>query len=88
MSRKQLGVCSGCKEEVRPEVIEENTFRRDVCRCPECGATILVCRDPFCNNYALGGDFYDDELCFICFDTRMEVIGPPVINTLLKFFKR
>lgn len=66
MSAKHSGICPFCKEVVTAEVIEENTIRRDKCQCPSCHNTIFVCRTPGCDNYAKGGDIYDDELCPDC----------------------
>ncbi len=66
MSLKPAGLCPFCKENVRADVIEENTLRRDKCACPSCGGTVYVCRTPGCDDYAKGGDFYDDELCPAC----------------------
>lgn len=66
MSSKHLGECPFCKESVRAEVVEENMLRRDKCMCPACQGTVYVCRAPGCDNYAKGGDLYDDELCPEC----------------------
>jgi ribosomal protein S27AE len=63
---KHLGKCPFCNESVRPRVIEENSVRRDICRCPECSNSILVCRTPGCQDYAKGGEIYDDEFCPEC----------------------
>lgn len=60
---KPKGTCPFCKEQVAAIVVEENYIRRDICRCPECGESILVCRMPGCSDYAKGGELYDDELC-------------------------
>jgi hypothetical protein len=60
---KPMGVCPKCKKTVQAIVVEKNSIRRDLCRCPECSQSILVCRVPGCHDYAMGGDFYDDELC-------------------------
>lgn len=64
--KKHKGVCPFCSEEVVPDVIQDNTFRRDICQCPGCNGKLLLCRAPGCNNYAKGGDLYDDELCPPC----------------------
>ena len=66
MSGKSKGLCPFCNEQVVPYVIEENTIRRDKCQCPECSGILYVCRSPGCNNYAKGGDFWDDEFCPTC----------------------
>lgn len=63
---KGLGKCPWCGEQVKARVIEENYIRRDLCVCPQCGEKILICRTPGCNNYAKGGDLWDDELCPDC----------------------
>lgn len=64
--KKSLGKCPWCGEYVRAIVIEENFVRRDFCKCPKCGGKVLVCRTPGCNDYAKGGDFWDDEFCPDC----------------------
>ena len=66
MKTKHSGTCPFCKNTVRATVIEENVIRRDKCSCPECQETIYICRSPGCENYAKGGDVYDDELCPAC----------------------
>ena len=66
MSQKPLGTCSYCKEQVQAEIIESNNLRRDRCECTNCHSTVYVCRSPGCHNFALGGEFYDHELCFAC----------------------
>jgi hypothetical protein len=66
MSQKPMGLCPFCKEPVKADVVEENVVRRDKCACPSCGGTIYVCRSPGCDNYAKGGDYYDDEMCPSC----------------------
>ncbi|MFC7436506.1 hypothetical protein ACFQNJ_18515 [Hydrogenophaga bisanensis] len=64
--KKHKGLCPFCSEEVIPDVIQDNTVRRDVCQCPSCSGKLLLCRVPGCTNYAKGGDLYDDELCPSC----------------------
>jgi MinD superfamily P-loop ATPase len=66
MSLKHLGECPFCKQSVRAQVVEKNILRRDKCACPSCGGTLYVCRAPACDNYAKGGDIYDDEFCPGC----------------------
>lgn len=66
MGEKTKGICPFCKEEVMPVVLEENTVRRDKCQCPECKKTIYSCRGAGCDNYAKGGNYYDQELCPEC----------------------
>lgn len=66
MTRKPLGQCPVCKADIRAVVVEGMTLRRDRCECPDCGASIYVCRAPGCDNYAKGGELYDDELCPSC----------------------
>lgn len=66
MSVKHKGLCPFCSETVQPKVVEENTIRRDKCECPNCNNTVYVCRSPGCQNYAKGGELYDDELCPSC----------------------
>jgi hypothetical protein len=64
---KRPGMCPNCRETVKAQVVESNRFRRDLCECPNCQARILICRGAECNDYALGGDRYDDEYCEACF---------------------
>jgi hypothetical protein len=63
---KPKGECPACHAIIQAKVIEENYIRRDICECPECKEHILVCRMPGCYDYALGGKWYDDELCPKC----------------------
>ena len=61
------GMCSYCKEMVTPTIVfEENTIRRDVFVCPNCGNKILKCMTPGCHNYACGHEYYDENLCVEC----------------------
>lgn len=41
MNAKQKGICPFCSKNVAAEIIEENTIRRDRCKCPECGETVF-----------------------------------------------
>lgn len=66
MAEKHLGTCPFCKELVTPYVVEGNVIRRDKCMCPNCQNTVYVCRAPGCDDYARGGDIYDDEFCPSC----------------------
>ncbi len=66
MSAKHKGLCPFCAETVQPKVLEENIVRRDKCQCPDCKNIVYVCRSPGCQNYAKGGEYYDDELCPQC----------------------
>ncbi|WP_343666178.1 hypothetical protein [Enterobacter sp.] len=66
MKLKSLGVCPFCKNKVRPSVSETNYLRRDRCECPECKETVYVCRGFGCEDYAKGGELYDDEFCPQC----------------------
>lgn len=59
-------------------LLQENTVRRDVCECPECKKQLLICRTPGCQNYAKGGDIYDDELCPSCTASLTSGIGEVV----------
>lgn len=63
---KHPGICPHCRKNVTPEVIEENSLRRDKCECPECKGIVYVCRTLGCDNYAKGSNAYDDELCPDC----------------------
>lgn len=66
MAIKHSGTCPFCKETITATISESNSVRRDKCICPSCKGTIYVCRSPGCDNYAKGGNIYDDELCPEC----------------------
>ncbi|HOX46092.1 MAG TPA: hypothetical protein PK668_20990 [Myxococcota bacterium] len=66
MSSKPMGKCPFCHHKVHAKIVEENSWRRDVCRCPECGERILVCRMPGCKDFAEGGETWDEEFCPDC----------------------
>lgn len=72
MGYKDEGKCPFCKETMTPEVTQENTLRRDKCKCSKCERDIYVCRAPACRDYARGGDMYDDEFCMDCSDKLAE----------------
>jgi hypothetical protein len=63
---KQKGNCPFCKDLVAAVVIEENTARRDKCKCPSCGEVIFICRGAGCHDYAKGTPSYDNEYCPEC----------------------
>lgn len=73
MSVKHKGTCPFCSEVVQPKITEENKVRRDKCQCPNCHQAVYVCRSPGCQNYAKGGNLYDDELCPSCTSSIAEV---------------
>jgi ribosomal protein S27AE len=83
MVSKHVGACPFCKEQIKAVVIEENTVRRDKCSCPSCDETIFVCRTPGCDDYAKGGDVYDEELCPDCTKTVTKVGAGAVFLALL-----
>ena len=66
MTTKHSGECPYCRNTVKPNILEKNSIRRDLCECPDCLEKILVCRTPGCSCYAKGGENYDDELCPSC----------------------
>ncbi|MBA5202210.1 hypothetical protein [Pectobacterium aroidearum] len=66
MAKKHPGICPHCREKVTPDIIEENSIRRDKCKCPKCEGVVYVCRTPGCDDYAKGGNTYDEELCPQC----------------------
>lgn len=80
MNFKHKGTCPFCSEIVQPNVVEENSVRRDKCQCPSCQELVYVCRSPGCQNYAKGGKMYDDELCPNCTSAIAEV-GKGAITT-------
>jgi len=65
-NKKTKGKCPKCKKKVEAIIIEENFLRRDKCQCPSCHSVIYKCRVLGCENYALGSDSYDNELCSKC----------------------
>lgn len=71
---KPAGLCPYCRKMVRAQVEEKNKFRRDVCKCPNCGGRILVCRAPGCKDYAEGSKSYDQELCPSCTKSNFKFI--------------
>ncbi len=83
MSTKQKGICPFCNNNVAAEIIEENTIRRDKCRCPDCNETLYLCRTPGCHNYAKGTQVYDHELCPSCTATAADA-GSSVASTVGK----
>lgn len=72
MATKQKGLCPFCQKTVSPNIIEENTIRRDRCKCPECAEEIYLCRTPGCHDYAKGTEAYDHEFCPACTDKISE----------------
>jgi hypothetical protein len=88
------GHCPICKKEIQPtsnDVFEKNRFRRDVIRCPSCKSKILRCMAPGCNNYAEGGDTWDDNICpsckspstFLVYMESMVKIGSVIVTSVL-----
>lgn len=82
MAKKHKGVCPFCEESVTPDVVEENYVRRDRCQCPNCQSFIYVCRSPGCQNYAKGGDIYDDELCPSCTSGVSEIGKATLVSAI------
>ena len=62
LKAKPLGRCPFCYKKIRATILVKNKFRRDMCKCPNCGKIIYVCRNFVCKNYATGGKYYDFEL--------------------------
>lgn len=75
MGTKHSGICPFCTGTVKPLVLEENSARRDLCKCPECHEKILICRTPGCTCYAKAGSVYDDELCPACTESLTSGAG-------------
>lgn len=75
MANKHSGLCPFCGDSVTPDLVEDNSIRRDVCECPSCKAKILVCRTPGCTSYTKGGSVYDDELCPACTASLTSSVG-------------
>lgn len=75
------GVCPHCKQEITPtsqDIAEENKVRRNIIFCPNCKTKILKCMGVGCNNYALGGVYWDDSLCPDCFEKVKEVAAQSI----------
>lgn len=66
MITKQKGRCPFCEKTVAAVITEENTVRRDTCKCPSCHESIYLCRVPGCHDYAKGTSVYDHEFCASC----------------------
>lgn len=81
MPTKHAGICGHCRETVIPLIIEENTFQRDKCECPECHGILYACRTPGCDDYAKGGKAYDEELCPGCTKAIAENAGT-IVKTI------
>ena len=80
---KQKGTCPFCKENVAAILVEDNTVRRDKCRCPQCNEFVFLCRSPGCHDYAKGTQVYDHELCPSCTETvtdGLKVIGKTALT--------
>ena len=83
----QTGKCPSCRKMVTPRGVHEaNDIRRDVFLCPECGAKILKCMGPGCQDYALGGEYYDDNLCPNCFGNIPKTVA--TLGGLVLMFKK
>lgn len=83
MNVKQKGICPFCGKNVAAEIVEENTIRRDKCRCPECDETVFLCRTPGCHDFSKGTQVYDHELCPSCTSTVADA-GSGVASTVSK----
>ena len=55
-SEKVTGLCSFCKEEIKPVASIGSLTQRDLSFCPnlKCRQPIVVCLAPGCDNYAKG----------------------------------
>lgn len=55
-SEKVTGLCSFCKEEIKPVALIGRLTQRDLSICPniKCMQPIVVCLAPGCDNYAKG----------------------------------
>lgn len=83
MSAKQKGKCPFCENLVAPEIVEENTVRRDRCQCPDCKEEIYLCRSPGCHDFAKGTSVYDHELCPECTEivsSGLATVGKAVLS--------
>jgi len=61
MATRIKGFCSHCFKNSYHIEQQWNALRRNVYVCDACHKSTVQCR--FCQNFAKGGDFYDDELC-------------------------
>ena len=75
MANKHTGICPYCADNVVPILVEENTARRDICKCPSCKKGVLICRTHGCQDYAKAGSIYDDELCPGCTSSLISGTG-------------
>jgi len=78
----QKGNCPYCLNLVMPTCTEENILQRDVFKCPVCKARIVPCRMPGCQDYAKGGEIWDDEFCPKCFNDLPKTAGAAVALTV------
>ncbi|MFM2084332.1 MAG: Erwinia phage vB EhrS 59 [Pseudomonadota bacterium] len=83
---KQIGMCPFCLKQVAAVVIEENTLRRDKCKCPQCQAIIYTCRTPSCHDYAKGTEVYDHEFCDDC-TVSLNTAGRTVASAVVQVGK-
>lgn len=80
------GKCPFCAEEIEvseSDIIQSNTIRRDVYRCPNCGKPILKCMGIGCRDFAAGGKYYDNNFCPECLK-KVVVETPKYVLTTLK----
>jgi len=61
MSDRIKGFCSYCFEETYHIEQQWNLLRRNMYSCESCKKVTYMCR--VCQNFAKGGDYWDDELC-------------------------
>lgn len=61
MTKKIKGYCSYCGEHSIHRQEQANLVRRNIYTCDCCGRRTVQCR--LCDEFAKGGEFWDDELC-------------------------
>lgn len=57
------GYCSYCFKKTLHKLKEKNYVRRNVYECSNCKNRTLLCTVPNCDNFAKGGDKWDDKFC-------------------------
>lgn len=80
-SEKVTGLCSFCKEEIKPVALIGSLTKRDLSFCPnlKCKQPIVVCLAPGCDNYAKGSALRS-PLCTWCFQKATPNVGSAIVK--------
>lgn len=80
-SEKVTGLCSFCKEEIKPVLVGGSLTNRDLSFCPneKCNQPIVVCLAPGCDNYAKGSAMRR-PLCHWCFQKATPNTGSAILK--------